>query len=73
MSGSDIEINEGDWLDHPTLGTCRVLTTDEDEHVSIELESGRRVELHLGLIQLTPAGTHDKGGRRFAVSIARRR
>jgi len=71
--GSDVEISKGDWLDHPTLGTCRVLATDEDEHVSIELESGRRVELHLGLIQLTPTGTHERGGNRFSVSIARRR
>ena len=72
-SPGEAEIAVGDWLDHPTLGTCRVLKADEDEHVSIELESGRRVELHLGLIQLTPKGPHDKGGNRFSVSIARRR
>jgi len=72
-SNTDVEIDEGDWLDHPTLGTCRVLSTDEDEHVSIQLESGRRVELHLGLIQLSLVGTHDKGGKRFSVSVARRR
>ncbi len=72
-AASDIEISEGDWLDHPTLGTCRVLSTDEDEHVAIELESGRRVELHLGLIQLIASGEHEKGGTRFSVSIARRR
>jgi predicted DNA-binding protein with PD1-like motif len=73
VAATEIEISEGDWLDHPTLGTCRVLASDEDEHVTIELESGRRVELHLGLIQLTPSGTHVKGGNRFSVSIARRR
>jgi len=73
VSASDVEIATGDWLDHPTLGTCRVLATDEEEHMTIELESGRKVELHLGLIRLTPAGKHDKGGNCFSVSIARRR
>ena len=73
VAASDVEITQGDWLDHPTLGTCRVLGADEDEHVTIELESGRRVELHLGLIRLTPTGEHKQGGKRFSVSIARRR
>ena len=73
VAASDVDIQIGDWLDHPTLGTCRVLGADEEEHVTIELESGRRVELHLGLIRLTPQGEHEAGGKRFSVSIARRR
>ena len=62
----------GDWLDHPTLGAARVMAVESDEKVTIELESGRKVQLHVGLLQLTPSGTKD-GGRLFKVAIRRRR
>ncbi len=70
---SDLEVEPGDWLDHPTLGKCKVLSDDHEEHVSIELGSGRKVQLHLGLLQLVPSGHHDDGGRIFKVQIRRRR
>src|SRR5690606_22884942 len=45
----DLEITEGDILNHPTLGRCDVVSTSDEERLSIRLESGRVVELHLGL------------------------
>lgn len=66
------EVLVNDWLDHPTLGAARVLAVESDEKVTIELESGRKVQLHVGLLQLTPSGTKD-GGRLYKVSIRRRR
>jgi predicted DNA-binding protein with PD1-like motif len=71
--GEVVEVESGDWLDHPTLGACRVLATDSDEHVTIELASGRRVDLHLGLLGLRPAGRHDEGGQVYKVHVKRRR
>ncbi|MGM0577575.1 MAG: PPC domain-containing DNA-binding protein [Myxococcota bacterium] len=66
------DVRPGDWLEHPTLGTCRVITADEDDPVTIELQSGRRVELHLGLLDLESRGDKD-GGRLYKVRIRRRR
>jgi hypothetical protein len=72
-ASADVEVKTGDWLDHPTLGTCEVLSADEDNHVAIRLESGRRVELHLSLLSLSPKGTRGDGGTVYQVSIKRRR
>lgn len=69
----DADVEVGDWLDHPTLGTARVAATDDEDHVTIELGSGRKVQLHLNLLELSPKGEHDAGGRIFGVSIRRRR
>lgn len=69
---SNPEVLLGDWLDHPTLGAACVMAVESDEKVTIELESGRKVQLHVGLLQLTAAGSKD-GGRLFKVSIRRRR
>jgi predicted DNA-binding protein with PD1-like motif len=66
------EVLVDDWLDHPTLGTAKVLAIESDEKVTIELESGRKVQLHIGLLQLAQNGTKN-GGRLFKVSIRRRR
>jgi hypothetical protein len=69
----DVDVGLGDWLDHPTLGKARVLEIEDDEHVTIGLESGRRVQLHLGLLHLLESESHPAGGRVFKVSIRRRR
>lgn len=67
------EIREGDFLNHPTLGRCVVITADLDDRLTIKLESGRNVELHTGLIDIAPPHTADNGERTFGVSIRRRR
>ncbi|MFT7579845.1 MAG: putative DNA-binding protein with PD1-like motif [Myxococcota bacterium] len=70
----ELDIRPGDSLNHPTLGRCEVLGGDveTEERLTIKLESGRVVELHLGLLELTPVPTED-GTRIFKVSIRRRR
>jgi len=66
------DVNIGDFLEHPTLGRSEVID-DGDERVTIRLESGREVELHLGLLTLELAGTTDSGARLIKVGIRRRR
>ena len=67
------EVREGDYLNHPTLGRCVVVTASEDDRLTIRLESGRNVELHTGLVDIAPPRTAADGTRTFAVSIRRRR
>jgi len=67
------EIRVGDFLNHPTLGRCIVVSTELEERLQIKLESGRVVELHTGLVDIAPYRPGDNGERVFAVSIRRRR
>jgi len=67
----DVDIAEGDYLNHPALGLGEVVGTDAEERVSIRLESGRVVELHLGLLEVTQVTTEGKH-RVFKVTIKRR-
>ena len=71
-NGSAADVEVGDWLDHPTLGASRVLNVDSDERVTIELESGRKVQLHVGLLNLSASGKRE-GGTLYKVAIRRRR
>ena len=73
ISQENFELTPGDFLDHPTLGTCEVTDTDDDDRLSIRLESGRTVEIHRALLQLEPAGTTPAGDRLIKVRIKRRR
>jgi predicted DNA-binding protein with PD1-like motif len=66
-------VNIGDWLRHPTLGTCKVVQGDHDDRVAIELASGRVVELHLDLLALTPTSRGEDGNPGYQVNIKRRR
>ncbi|MCA9517768.1 MAG: DNA-binding protein [Myxococcales bacterium] len=72
MDHHELDIREGDLLLHPTLGRCQVTANDGDERMTIRLESGRTVELHLGLLELTPAAPEGRK-RMFKVAIKRRR
>ncbi|MBL8786723.1 MAG: DUF296 domain-containing protein [Deltaproteobacteria bacterium] len=67
------DIRIGDFLNHPTLGRCVVVSTENEERLTIRLESGRNVELHTGLVDIAPARTGPDGERVFAVAIRRRR
>jgi predicted DNA-binding protein with PD1-like motif len=67
------DVREGDFLNHPTLGRCVVVSADQDDRLTIRLESGRNVELHTGLVDIAPPRTAADGTRTFAVSIRRRR
>ncbi|TNF25294.1 MAG: DUF296 domain-containing protein [Deltaproteobacteria bacterium] len=67
----DLDISEGDYLNHPALGLGEVVATDAEERVSIRLESGRVVELHLGLLEVVQVTTEGRR-RTFKVTIKRR-
>lgn len=68
----ELEISDGDILNHPTLGRCEIVSTSDEERLSIRLESGRVVELHLGLIELAPV--RREGSKRvYKATIKRRR
>ena len=69
---STIDIRPGDFLNHPTLGRCAVAGLEVDERLTIKLESGRLVELHTGLIDISPARPGPGGERIFNVTIRRR-
>lgn len=73
ISLEDAEVTEGDWLEHPTLGSCQVVEFDGEGRVTIRLGSGRLVELHLGLLDLRPSANAPDGSRKFGVSIKRRK
>lgn len=70
--GEPVEVSVGDLIEHPTLGRCEVVEADDDERVTLRLESGRSVELHLDLLDLAKVG--DDGDRQIIeVRIKRRR
>jgi predicted DNA-binding protein with PD1-like motif len=69
---SQVDLKVGDAIEHPQLGTCEVVNTDDDERLSIRLGSGRIVEIHRTLLGVRLVGDHHPtGGRLFAVNIQR--
>jgi predicted DNA-binding protein with PD1-like motif len=67
-----VEVGVGDLIEHPTLGRCEVVEADDDERVTLRLESGRSVELHLDLLHLVKVA--QEGARQvIEVRIRRRR
>jgi len=65
-------LKEGDWLNHPRLGMCRVLLYDGEERIKVRLASGRVAELMNSLFHLTFEGVRD-GGRVYAVEVRKRK
>ena len=68
----EIELERGDWLDHPRLGQCQVLARDNDERVPVKLPSGRVAELHLGLFRMFRVG-RKQGGTVYRVEVRRKK
>jgi predicted DNA-binding protein with PD1-like motif len=67
----EYELNADDTLVHPRLGTCTLLSADDDR-ASIRLENGRIVELHLGLLRLQRISKSPKGHQTFEVIVRKR-
>jgi len=66
-----LDMKEGDHVDHPRFGVCRVVHGPVDDKVSIRLPTGKHVDLHLGVMRVL----HPKqvGGRRvFQVEVRRK-
>lgn len=61
----------GDALEHPALGFCVVTQVFDQDRVSIQMESGKVAQLHLGVLTLQKAPS--KQGRSvYAVQVRRR-
>jgi predicted DNA-binding protein with PD1-like motif len=61
----------GDALEHPALGFCIVTQVFDQDRVSIQMETGKVAQLHLGVLTLHRAPS--KQGRSvYAVQVRRR-
>lgn len=60
----------GDWLEHPRLGSCEIVTVIDDERVTIRMEGSRSAQLHLGLLTLA---IRERRGQRTVYDVQIRR
>jgi predicted DNA-binding protein with PD1-like motif len=65
------QLKAGDELAHPRLGSCVVTQVIDQERVSIQMESGKIAQLHLGLLTLTRAGSRH-GRAVYQVAVRKR-
>jgi len=66
-----LEIQVGDFLDHPRFGECRVVHAPVDDRVTVKLPTGKHVDLHLGVMRVMPP--KQVGSRRvFQIEVRRR-
>jgi predicted DNA-binding protein with PD1-like motif len=49
-----LDMSVGDYLDHPRFGKCRIVHDPHDDKVTIRLETGKHVDLHLGVMRVLP-------------------
>lgn len=66
----EIVLDIGDILEHAKLGTCIVVGDSDGERVSVQLSTGRVVELHLGMVEWTLVSSERP--RRYHVRVRRR-
>jgi predicted DNA-binding protein with PD1-like motif len=68
---SILDMKEGDHVDHPKFGICRIVHAPMDDKVSIRLGNGKHVDLHLGVMRVLPAKM--AGGRKvFQIEVRRK-
>jgi hypothetical protein len=65
-------LRPGDWLDHPRLGQCYVISYDGAERIKVKLQSGRIAELLMSMFRLSLAGVRE-GGRVYAVEMRKKK
>lgn len=68
----ELQIEDGDWLSHPRLGMCHVMTFDGEDRLKVRLQSGRIAELMMSMFRLSLEGIKD-GGKVFRVEVRKRR
>lgn len=68
----DINIRGGDWLDHPRLGMCYVMTYDGEDRIKVRLQSGRIAELLVSMFRLSLGGVKE-GGKIYKVEMRKRK
>ena len=61
----------GDALQHPRLGICIISQVQDQDRVSIQMDSCKIAQLHLGLLTLVRAGTH-QGRTLYDVHVRKR-
>jgi len=67
----EIEVNVGDFLEHPRLGTCEVVDLTDDSRIAIKIQTGRIVELHRGIVKLDRIESRE-GHQVYSVAIRRK-
>jgi hypothetical protein len=65
------QLKVGDALAHPRLGACVITQVIDQDRVSIQMESGKIAQLHLGLLTLTRAGSRH-GRAAYDVHVRKR-
>jgi hypothetical protein len=66
-----LEMSVGDYVDHPRFGKCRIVHAPHDEKVTVRLETGKHVDLSLGVMRVLPPRM--QGARKvFQVEMRRR-
>lgn len=68
----ELEINAGDWLNHPRLGMCHVVHFDGEDRIKVKLQSGRIAELMMTMFKLSLDGVRE-GGKVYKVTVRKRR
>lgn len=71
-SDEDLEIEAGDWLNHPRLGMCHVVQFDGEDRIKVKLQSGRIAELMMTMFRLSLDGVRE-GGKVYKVTVRKRR
>jgi predicted DNA-binding protein with PD1-like motif len=68
----DFSLGPGDWLNHPRLGMCAVVTHEGEERIRVRLASGRIAELLLSMFKLTLEGAKEEG-KVYRVEVKKRK
>lgn len=66
-----LEIQPGDYVDHPRFGTCRVVHAPQDDRLTIRLSSGKHVDLHMGVLRVLP-GRQVGGQKVYPIEMRKR-
>ena len=69
----DYDLEPDDRLDHPRLGECTIVDVHDLDRVSIRLDSGRVVELHLGMFDLHRTDKGKGKGKRKSFDVRLRK
>ncbi|MBP7125897.1 DNA-binding protein [Myxococcota bacterium] len=66
-----LEMEVGDYIEHPRFGKCRILAAHEDDKVTIRLDNGKHVDLSLSVLRVLPPKM--QGSRKvFPVELRRK-
>jgi len=64
------EMNRGDFIQHPTLGKCRIMDKPNEEKIRIRLSNGRIANLDAKVLNISPYKVIN-GNRVYQVQVKR--